>query len=1527
MVKQKYRRSVLGVFLAALMVFGALFGSMAWTVQATDKNISADRVVNFQPLGDQSDKFIYLSDIDYLPSSRSGYGPLLKDAAARISLQYEGQTVAFEKGLWAHATSNLDYDLQNYQEYDYLAMYYGVNNTSNGNGSVKFYIYTSDDGRDWNLVSDADPVVMKIGMTAGYVELPIKGVNYLRLVADANGSNANDHAVYGDAKLVKSGYKRYSVPASEEYDEEIKTDFADAEIDKNADFEIEVLRRNLVANAGQYALTTFIEESAENVETLNWLFNDLEMLRMYTTGGRPSGSYLGSLRALNKLYHAYKDDLSDRTPLKTVGLVGTRGDLYKRMMISISLTHASEVRFWVRDTGEMAGNASSPNISDPVKRYAVYKRMYLAGKLVDSIFESIEVEEMRYVMATELGDDEIEWLNDYLTAKNRPNYSWPPVPYISIGNHYWYDSNYAPENQPKWNEKYLLVGANYRGDNDYTVSGNYKIGFEKYAPHLWMVMEHGGVCWQISNTGQNMVASRGIPSTTFGQPGHVAYANYEVKNGTPVWALTNDVSGWPQTNFTGYTNTHTYHQVRQLNNWGSTDGSYLNINRYGFQGSYVVMSQAALNDFDNYEKSQELVALAKVYAGDLAKQEEIYREALNTQNINFDAWTGLIRTYMADDKRTAAEYYALAKEVTSALKLFPVPTYDLLQAIISKVPVETEPAYYSALQMLLTNTLKEMTTTPDSEFAQAGVTRTMANYLLGRLNNEVATFSFDGDENTAGYLKLGAKYENSSAAWEYSLDGGNTWSSGENSDKWMTEKAIKLSDEQLASLTAENDIKVHIQGVTRAPENIYTIDITNQDVPAIWYPNDKENRVVGVSEKAQWRWGEDGEWVSYAAASPDLTGDKTIQLRNGATGTKLASESREYSFTADTLNPKRHYVPVSHLSVAGVSSEATGNQGNASYAIDANGNTRWHSNWSGADQDKWITIEFDYQVYLSALEYLPAGGKNGRILQGEISASMDGENWEVIATTDWDNNDDWKTYDFTEPVQLKYLRIKGIRTSSASSLSFITARMFNFYEDMTLDPRPTAGIAYSTTEPTSGEVMARLVNASEPIMITNNGGSDTYVFRDNGSFTFEFEDQSGQKGTVTAKVDWILHDAPVGWIEYGCARGEGGEMDENLDCSGSKKVNRSVTARLVFPEGTEVTVLNNGGAEIVANSRNGQDDEVSQDSKDPFTYLFIENGSFVFEYVDKAGNKGSVVAKVDWIDKIAPEAVIEYSTTAETDEAVVARLVKRYPEDEDFSVINNAGSMERRFDENGEFEFLYRDEAGNRATAVARVDWIKKKPTDENQGGGDESGANNGGVVGGSDEGTSGGVNSGMNGGVANGGANVAVNDSSEVVVVGSLPDGAKVESRRLVLPDELRNKFGKNSEYYDFRFVDAEGNALSQEEAKKMTIEIPKGKKLKKVYLVKEDGTTEEVEFEKVDDNHIRLKNPTSGKYLFEYEDEAAGTGSAVENDKDGDKTAEEDKANAKEWYQNPWIWGGVGLGMLLLIILGVGMTGNRRR
>ena len=39
--------------------------------------------------------------------------------------------------------------------------------------------------------------------------------------------------------------------------------------------------------------------------------------------------------------------------------------------------------------------------------------------------------------------------------------------------------------------------------------------------------------------------------------------------------------------------------------------------------------------------------------------------------------------------------------------------------------------------------------------------------------------------------------------------------------------------------------------------------------------------------------------------------------------------------------------------------------------------------------------------YLTGMDYMPAGGGNGKILEGRIEISQDGENWTELGTLNW----------------------------------------------------------------------------------------------------------------------------------------------------------------------------------------------------------------------------------------------------------------------------------------------------------------------------------------------------------------------------------------------------------------------------------------------------------------------------------------------------------------------------------------------
>ena len=96
------------------------------------------------------------------------------------------------------------------------------------------------------------------------------------------------------------------------------------------EYELTVLQRELVSRAGQYALKRFAGESEENKQALSWLMNDVENLRLYILGGKPTGSYLSSLKVLNNLYKTYKEDFK-------IQEISKYGTIYSMICCGISI--------------------------------------------------------------------------------------------------------------------------------------------------------------------------------------------------------------------------------------------------------------------------------------------------------------------------------------------------------------------------------------------------------------------------------------------------------------------------------------------------------------------------------------------------------------------------------------------------------------------------------------------------------------------------------------------------------------------------------------------------------------------------------------------------------------------------------------------------------------------------------------------------------------------------------------------------------------------------------------------------------------------------------------------------------------------------------------------------------------------------------------------------------------------------------------------------------------------------------------
>lgn len=1225
--KGKISHLIYATFLIAIAV--TFFMNLNHSYAILPKEVLLDR-------SNVKDQILYLSDITY-NKAQVGWGTVSLDKTQSntpLTLILNGYSTVFTKGIWAHATSTLEYDISNYKEYSYFTTYYGLNTTagSNGNG-VKFYIYTSKDGKEWTLRTEEEPQALKGVSNAGYARIDVKDANYIRLYAHDNGSDASDHAVWADAKLVKEEYSDNAMIPVEEFDAFIKEKYTSGGI--KDDLKLTLLQRNFISRVGQYQLRNFIDSDPKNLEMLKWFIYNEEALRLWTMGGTPNGSYQNALQVLSRLYHAHKEDLEN----ENVTTLGTKySDLYLRMMLSLSLTHSSNIGLWI------GGN----QFSDAVTRYEIYKDMHLNNQLQsNSMFESLTVEEMRWLMHVNIDDEEIMWLHDYSKKFSNITERFNPFKYINYTLNYSYyrPQYYSQENYEKWNQKYKL--------------SDYNITYQTGKPKLWIVFEEGAVCGGLSKTAANLYGVWGVPASVVGQPAHAAYIYYYNVGGKGAWQLSYNVAP------TGWANTQGY--ARMPNDWGNFSSGMVTNTASIQSASYFFLAQEAQNEYEKYEASEFIMLLENVYKGDKTKLEQIYRDTLEEEIINWDAWVGLVKLYINDSSKSERELIALAEEISEVMAYHPLPMYDLTRKLAPKI---TSPEYKAKLMMIQEQTLRKATKATGANTLQYKEVPVVAQALLGEINSELATFSFDG--KNAGKIILSKQLQSTQVTWHYSLDGGSTW-------KECYEHFVQLTEEEIENITIDKDIKIHISGLDYSDKNIFTIDISKKIFPSgVVTINDEEDRIYGVTNEMEWSLDPTKGWNSFANTNPIFNGNKRVYVRVIATGTQIASDPVYFTFKENNTDDTKRYIQSKNLSVIEVNATGEGNKNNI---LDGNINTYWRSKKDLFPA--YVTIKLNEPRYISAMDYIPdknaaMGGiiPYGRAQNINIYISMDNQNW-TLATSknNLGDNNNLKHIELPVAKQAQYIKFECTKAYDGF-YNLLAISSIKLYEDVTADETPHAEINYNIISATNKNVVAELINPTRHITVTNNDGKSSYTFTENGTFTFEFVDDDGHPGSTTATVNWIDKTPPQATVTF----------------STTQLTNGEVVATLTFDK--PVTIL----------SKDVQIVENPQDKSQTIT--FLDNATYELKFQDTLGNIGTKIIKVDWIDKIAPTAEFEYSTIHLTDKPVTVKLSPS----EQVTVLNNNGSDTYTFNDNGSFTFEFLDSAGNKGEATAIVSWIAKLP-------------------------------------------------------------------------------------------------------------------------------------------------------------------------------------------------------------------------
>ncbi len=1093
-----------------------------------------------------SDNYVYLSDLwddkDVLLTKESSW----KDVRALkvnqnepgnlISVNLDGEQTYFINGIFAHATSTLIFDLKEYKEkgFNMFSAFVGVDTYAGSNGDgVAFTIYGSNDNKNYTQLKSIS--TLKGTSNAVEVKLSISEYRYLKLYAYANGNNSSDHAVYANAMLYNSNTYQPNMNSSvdwirplSEYDEELKR-HPEEDIINNEELELKLLQRTLVKRVGYQIMQAYATSDDDKAAVLKWLFTDKEALKTYITGGEPLGNYINSFNVLTKLYNTYKDDLKNEDE--------TKRETFLKMMMAISLTHSGTVAFWT--TGE--GNTQV--ISDPVKRYKAFKDLYLHQNYPTEyefeqtfnveVFESLTVEEMRWVVDARLSDEELPWLNWYSSHLEETKYSgedgkrkssMDPYTYIWYNDsfkwaytdpgYYEKDSNYcAPD------IKTPVVDGYVRNTkcNDIYHTEEWGIKSDTNTqPRLWVVWEEDGVCGALSKTGENLNNSYGQVAAVTKQPAHAAYLiqTKTKKDGKFVttWGIGNDVHGWAKSS-------GTEKGERLPLNWGTTTLSYSS----DYNASYVILAQAAIDDFKNYVKSLEYKLIADIYEENYEKQEKIYRKIVGTanivditteknrnaiQNFNLDGWYGLIQTYLKNPTKDSADYRHLSYEIMANLKEYPLAMNDMLNLITEKMENSDKSKVNTAFKKILNELVNVQN--DSTEYKQGQAVRQVAQYLNGQ-KEETAKFSFSGENANKIVLATEQPFE---YALDYSYDT-QTKLVHANWTKVTNGTTADLT-EVLEKITPDKDIVVHIIGdsdYSPTSDSITIINIEEGTTPKNLYANDLENKVFGITDSMEWKI--DGEktstWTKFSEKEPNLSGIKTVLVRDGAHDTYLPSEAVSLTFDADPdADQTKVYVPISRLKVEASSQQNSSSEA-AARAIDGNKNTYWHNLWSGSDTARWITIEVTDEdpIDLSKIEYMPRqdSGTNGIFTKVKLEVSLDGKKWDVIDDNiKWNSDKSTKTYILQRPALAKYIRLTALESAG----NFASAAMINIFENKTTR---TSVEELSVNYISNGFVYDG--TPKTPEVIVKHG--DTTLIKDE-DYTIEYSDNvNAGKGKISIK--------------------------------------------------------------------------------------------------------------------------------------------------------------------------------------------------------------------------------------------------------------------------------------------------------------------------------------------------------------------------------------------------------------------------
>ncbi|MFA5522936.1 MAG: immunoglobulin-like domain-containing protein [Tissierellales bacterium] len=432
----------------------------------------------------------------------------------------------------------------------------------------------------------------------------------------------------------------------------------------------------------------------------------------------------------------------------------------------------------------------------------------------------------------------------------------------------------------------------------------------------------------------------------------------------------------------------------------------------------------------------------------------------------------------------------------------------------------------------------------------------------------------------------------------------------------------------------------------------------------------------------------DGEWYFHVKAFDSLGNTKVLRSNKFVLDNTPPYSTITYSNTNRTANPVTAYIEFDEFTT--ITSTPNGNNShtfvdNGEFAfefVDRAGNVGFDTAYVGWIDKSLPTVDIVYSTTSLTNENVT------------VSISVYGEPKRELIDFEFPSNLDYIQLDSEEDIDGTVVGTT-IEIIENGSFSFTVRDCTTGISDTVkivinnIDKiKPKGEVIYSETEKTKNNIEVTIMardNTNQTVtvlppheaILKETNGNTIYVFTKNGQYDFELWDIAGNKTVLTAVIDNIDREAPIGEVEY------------TPDTWTKEKVIAKVQAN------EQIKVLNNNG-----NTE----------------YSFYDNGTFTFMIEDKAGNRSQILAEVDWIDKIPPTGVLKYDANNRTNQDVEVVIEASDNSDEKVQVIPPEGVMVISLDEttrymiteNGNYQFKLVDLAGNEEILTASINNIDK---------------------------------------------------------------------------------------------------------------------------------------------------------------------------------------------------------------------------